>query len=386
MNLLTLSLKDLLRKPARSLLTVAGVALASATLFSLLSFNKGYDASLKKEMSDSGIHMLVSTEGCPMEAASLALHGGEIPKFLPESRLPAIRAVPGVRAVTGMLIFSVQGEGNRMDLFYGVDDEFYKLRKNWKLKGTWFTDAHSIILGAEAARVEKRDVGDKIYFPEIDTEFKVTGILERTGSEDDGFFFIPLKTAQKVFHKEGKLTGAGVNIADVTTQLDSVKDGIEQIPDVYVVTAQQMIQQILALVGSSKTLMFAVLSIALVIAVLGVLNTVLMSVMEKLREFGYMRCIGASPGSVFQIVLIETVVLCLAGGLLGVTVGALGSTLADTLIRGVLPYAPGGKMLVFDPRVFALTLSVAVGIGALAGLYPSWRASSVPPMEAIRNE
>ena len=385
MNLLTLSLKDLRRRPARSLLTVAGVALASAALFSLLSFNTGYDASLRKEMADSGIHMLVSTEGCPMEAASLALHGGEIPKFLPEDRLPAIRAVPGVRAVTGMLIFSVPGEGNRTDLFYGVDDAFYKLRTNWKLKGGWFTDSHSIILGSEAARVEKRDVGDKVYFPEIDTEFKVTGIVERTGSEDDGFFFIPLKTAQRVFKKEGKLTGAGVNLADVM-QMDRVKDGIEQIPDVYVVTAQQMIQQIVKLVGSSKTLMFAVLSIALIIAVLGVLNTVLMSVMEKLREFGYMRCIGASPGSVFQIVLTQTVTVCLAGGLLGVAVGALGSSLADTLIRGVLPYAPGGKMVVFDPRVFALTLGVAVGIGALAGLYPSWRASHVPPMEAVRDE
>jgi putative ABC transport system permease protein len=103
------------------------------------------------------------------------------------------------------------------------------------------------------------------------------------------------------------------NLADVT-QMDRVKDGIEQIPDVFVVTAQQMIQQILKLVGSSKTLLFAVLSIALIIAVVGVLNTVLMSVMEKLPEFGYMRCIGASPASVFQIVLIQTVTVCLAGG------------------------------------------------------------------------
>ncbi len=385
MNLFTLSLKNLRRRPARSLLTIGGVALASAALFSLLSFNTGFNVSVKKEMSDSGIHMFVSTEGCPMEAASLALHGGEIPKFLSEDRVPAIRSVPGVRAVTGMLIFAVPGEGRRMDLFYGVDDEFLKLRKHWKLKGTWFTDERSIILGAEAARVEKRDVGEKVYFPEVDAEFKVSGILERTGSEDDGFFFIPLKTAQKVFKKEGKLTGVGVNLNDLT-EMEKVKDGLELISDIYVVTAQQMIDQILKLVGSSKTLMFAVLSIALIIAVLGVLNTVLMSVMEKLREFGYMRCIGASPAAVFQIVLIETVILCLAGGLIGVTVGALGSSLADTLIRDVLPYAPGGKMVVFDPWVFALTLGVAIGIGALAGLYPSWRASHVPPMEAVRNE
>ena len=385
MNLVTLSLKDLQRRPMRSVLTVAGVGVASAALFSLLSFNRGYDVSIQKELADSGIHMLVSTEGCPMEAASLALHGGEIPKFLPEDRVAAIRAVPGVRAVTGMLIFSVPGEGNRIDLFYGVDEEFQRLRANWKLKGQWFTGEHAMILGAEAALVEKRDVGDRIYFPEIDTEFTISGVLERTGSQDDGLFFIPLKTAQRVFQKEGKLTGAGVNVADMS-QMQQVKDGIETLPDVYVVTAGQMMEQILKLIGSSKTLMFAVLLIAIVIAALGVLNTVLMSVMEKLREFGYMRCIGASPAHVFRIVLTETVTLCLVGGVAGIVIGALGSSVADRLIRGVLPYAPAGKMVTYDPSVCGLTLAVALGIGALAGLYPSWRASHVPPMEAVRNE
>ena len=117
--------------------------------------------------------------------------------------------------------------------------------------------------------------------------------------------------------------------------------------------------------------LFAVLGIALAIAVLGVLNTVLMSVMEKLREFGYMRCVGASPRDIFTIVLSETVTLCLIGGVLGVIVGALGSSVADQLIRQVLPYAPAGKMVVFDPAMLVLTLTVTVGIGALAGLYPS---------------
>ena len=385
MNLLTLTFKDLRRRRARSALTIAGVALAAATLFSLLSFNRGYRQSLQKEMSDSGIHMFVSTEGCPMEAASLALHGGEIPKFLPEERVPAIRAAPNVRAVTSILIFSVPGEGKRVDLFYGADDEFPKLKPHWKLNGSWFTNEQSIVLGAEAARVEKRSVGDKVFFPELDAEFVVSGVLERTGSEDDGWFYIPLKTAQRLFKKEGKLTGVGVNVANVEN-LQQTKEALELIPDAYVVTAQQMMEQILKLIGSSKTLMFAVLGIALAIAVLGVLNTVLMSVMEKLREFGYMRCVGASPRDIFTIVLSETVTLCLIGGVLGVIVGALGSSVADHLIRQVLPYAPAGKMVVFDPAMLVLTLTVTVGIGALAGLYPSWKASHASPMEAIRNE
>lgn len=385
MTLLTLSLKDLWRKPTRSVLTVSGLALASATLFSLLAFSVGYKQALQKEMANSGIHMLVSTEGCPTEAASLALHGGEIPKFLPEERVPLIRAVPGVRAVTAMLIFSVPGEGNRTDLFYGVDDDMLKLKPQWKLRGGWFKDEHSIVLGAEAARVEKRDVGDKVFFPEINSEFTVTGILDRTGSEDDGFFFIPLKTAQQVFHKEGKLTGVGVHVNDVA-EVDQVKDRIERIPEVYVVTAGQMTQQILSLVGSSKTLMFSVLIIALVIAAVGVLNTVLMSVMEKMREFAYMRCVGASPAHIARIVLTETLTLSIAGAAVGVTLGILGSSLADELIRRVLPYAPAGKMVVFNVGMLLLTVLVILAMGAMAGLYPSWKAAQAAPMEAVRNE
>lgn len=385
MNLLTLSLKGLRRRRTRSVLTIAGVALAAATLFSLLSFNRGYRQSLQKEMSDSGIHMFVSTEGCPMEAASLALHGGEIPKFLPEDRVAAIRAAPNVRAVASVLIFSVPGEGNRVDLFYGADEDFPKLKPHWKIQGTWFKDEKSIVLGAEAARVEKRTVGDKIFFPEIEAEFTVTGVLERTGSEDDGWFYIPLKTAQRLFKKEGKLTGVGVNLADVE-RIKETKEALETIPDAYVVTAQQMMEQILKLVGASKTLMFAVLGIALAIAVLGVLNTVLMSVMEKLREFGYMRCIGASPADIFKVVLSETVVLCGLGGVIGVIVGALGSSVADGLIRSVLPYAPAGKLVIFDGAMLVVTLVVTIGMGALAGLYPSWKASRASPMEAIRND
>ncbi|MDE2026988.1 MAG: ABC transporter permease [Candidatus Omnitrophica bacterium] len=385
MNILVLSFKSLKRKATRTILTIIGVAVATATLFSLLSFSVGYDRALKKEMQDSGLHMLVSTEGCPTEAASLALHGGEIPKYVDEKRLSEVRSIPGVHIATGMLIFSLTEEGGRTSLFYGIDEDMRKLKPYWKLEGHWFTDENSIILGAEAAKVEKRMVGDKIFFPSLNREFNVVGILNRTGTEDDGFFFLPLKTAQEVFHKNNKLTGIGVNVGD-PTRIGQVKDRIEQLPDLYVVTSEQMMGQILKLVGSSKTLMFAVLIIVLIISIVSVLNTVLMSVMEMIKEFGYMRCVGASGIDIFKIVLIETLVLCLIGGGLGVLSGSALSTVTDHFIRGVLPYAPAGKMIVFDPIIFVLSIFFTVIVGVIAGLYPSFKASRVTPMEAIRNE
>lgn len=384
MNLLTLSLKNLHRRKLRSVLTLSGVAIAAAALFSLLSFNAGFDRALKEEMANSGIHMLVSTEGCPMEAASLALHGGEIPKFLDGRRLPEIQRIPGIRAATGMLIFSLIEDEGKASYFYGVDNEYLKLKPHWKLHGSWFTGPDSIILGVEAANVEKRKVGDKIYFPTVDAEFTVAGILERTGSEDDGFFFLPLETAQRVFKKEGKLTGVGVNLASVE-QFDAVKGHIEALPDVYVVSRDQIMQQISSLTGSSKTLMTAVLIVALAVSFLGVVNTVLMSVFEMLREFGYMRCIGASRGHIFRIVLLETLALCTVGAVAGTAFGLLLSSVTDRWLHGILPYAPAGRFILFDPFIVSASILFVALVGVLAGIIPGLKAAAASPMEAVRN-
>lgn len=386
MNLFTLSLRNLQRRRIRTALTMLGVAIAAASLFAMLSFDRGFKIALVQEMSDSGVQLFVSTEGCPMEAASLALHGGEIPKFLSDEKLPLIKDVSGVREAVGLLIFSMPApEGNGTDLFYGVGDEMRALKPNWKLRGTWFTGPDSMILGAEAAKVEKREVGDKIYFPGLDHEFKVTGILERTGTEDDGFFFLPLKTAQAVFHKEGKLTGVGVSLRNVE-ELRDVKGHLEEIPDVYVVTSQQMMDQIDKLITSSKILMYAVMAIALVISLLGVLNTILMTVFEMTREFGYMRCVGASRGQVLRLVLIETGVLCLGGAILGVAAGGALSSVIDGLIRRILPYAPAGKMVLPSPSIIAWTIAATLAAGLLAGVFPALRASAVSPKQAIRHD
>lgn len=384
MNLLTLSVKNLQRRKLRTGLSMAGVAIATAALFSLLSFNTGFDRALNEEMANSGIHMLVSTEGCPMEAASLALHGGEIPKFLDAQRLPEIRNVSGIRTATGMLIFSLIEDEGRAIYFYGVDDDYRWLKPHWKIQGTWFTGPDSIILGAEAALVEKRKVGDKVYFPGIDAEFTVSGIVERTGSEDDGFFYLPLATAQKVFKKEGKLTGVGVALSNVE-EFERVKSQIEALPDVYVVSRDQIMQQISSVTGSSKTLMAAVLIVSLVVSFLGVINTVLMSVFEMLREFGYMRCIGASPRHIFSIVVFETLLLCLTGGVIGVGSGMLFASITDQWLHELLPYAPAGRFILFDSFIMIASILFATLAGFLAGIIPGLKAAHASPMEAVRN-
>ncbi len=385
MTLFDLAWRTLLRRPVRSVLTIIGVALASASLCSLLGFSRGYAEALKRDFARAGIHLFVSTEGCAMEAATLALHGGEVPKFLAQERAAEVRRIPGVRVATEILVFALPAEGGRLQMFYGIDNEWRALKPHLKISGEWFPRADSIVLGAEAAEVLQRRIGDRIAFPDLDRDFVVSGVLARTGGEEDGFLYLPLPVAQHVFRKEGKLTGVGVALADIE-QLPAVKGRIEALPDVYVVTSEQMLQQILKMVGSSRVLMAAVLAVAVAVAVLGVLNTMLMSVTEQAREFGFFRCVGASRGQLLILILLETTILAAAGGLLGACGGAVASSWMDRGLRGTLPFAPSGSMIAITLDIIFLVALGAMVLGAVAGLYPAWRAASTVPAEALRHE
>ncbi len=386
MTLTSLAIKNLKRHRVRTLLTVFGVAIAAATLFSILSFDVGYRKSLHEEVSNTGIHLFVSTEGCSLEAASLIIHGGEIPKFLRMERLKEVKSVEGVKAAGGFLIFSLPTpDGSKIDLFYGISDDVPKLKPNWKVRGGWFRDENSIILGSEVARIEKRDVGDKVYIDKLTRECNVVGVLERTFGQDDGFYYLPLAAAQKYFRKEGKLTAIGVQLFDVS-RLESVKNNLETLPDVYVVPAEDMSKRILDLIGGTKALMYSVLLIALFVSGLGLLNTILMATFERQKEFGYIRCIGARPLHVMKLVILETLVICFAGIAVGLAGGFSFSMTIEQWIRQFLPYIPAGRLLRPDTFVVLITVGATFALGLIAGLYPSYRASKVPPMEAIRNE
>ncbi len=386
MTILSLAIKNLKRHRVRTLLTILGVAIAAATLFSILSFDVGYRKSLHEEVSNTGIHLFVSTEGCPLEAASLIIHGGEIPKFLQMERLKEVKNIEGVRQAGGFLIFSLSTpDGSKVDLFYGISDDVPKLKPNWKIRGGWFKDENSIILGSEVARIEKRNIGDKVYIESLNKEFNVVGVLERTFGQDDGFYYLPLAAAQKYFRKEGKLTAIGVQLFDVTL-LQTVKNKLEMLPDVYVVPAEDMSKRILVLIGGTKALMYSVLLVALVVSALGLLNTILMATFERRQEFGYIRCVGARPFDVMKLVIAETLLICAAGIVLGTGGGWLLLSGVEQWIRQFLPYIPAGKLLRPNAFVILVTVGATFALGFAAGLYPSYRASKISPMEAIRNE
>jgi len=385
--------KNLLRKKTRSILTIVGIALSAWVLVSLLGFNKGYEQSLNKDIDNMGFQVLVTAKGCPYEAATLMLKGGTGLRYMKESIIKKIVVHEEVDSITPMLMQVVfdpnKGESGGISAYLGVDPKsFPKMKPFLKFQeGDWFKKGskYDVVMGYEAAELEQREVGDVLLIPEKNIELNVVGILKRTGTQDDGTIFLPIKTLQKEFKKVGKLTGVGIKVhKDV--DMTAFEEKMYDLPDVQVISLAQVKQTILDLVATAKVMVFSIALIAIIIAMVGVVNTVLMSVFERYQEIGILKSVGAMPSDIFRLIWIETVILCTTGSLVGITFASILVKVSDVLVRTVLPYAPTGGLVQIDLPLIVLTMFLMVIVGIVGGLYPAWRAASVRPLDAIRSE
>jgi putative ABC transport system permease protein len=386
MNFVHFAFKNLFAHKVRTGLTLFSVIVAVAVLFTLLSFNQGYDKSLKSQLQSMGIHMMVVPVGCPYEAASLILKGGKITSFLPASVLKEVMAIPQIEiAAPTFMNGIVRPEEGRTDIYLGVDSTILKLKNWWKLKGRFPEKPNEMILGYDVSLIELSHVGDQIYVPEKDATFDVVGELSPTGTEDDGFFYIPLAMAQKMFNQPDELTSILIRLKNpedapvVAAKLTNIK-GAE------IITMGELLGTMMNLMGSAKALLLSIVLIVIVISALGVLNTVLMSVFERTKEIGVMRATGAGKLHIFGLIWLETLILSLIGGAGGLVVAIFGSRVIESIIKRFLPLAPKGSVITLNPHIFLLVFVFVLGIGVAAGFYPAIRASQAKPIDALRSE
>ncbi|MCX8043642.1 MAG: ABC transporter permease [Desulfobacterota bacterium] len=393
MTIVHIACKNLLRKKVRSLLTMFGIALSAWVLISLFGFNAGYESSLNRDIDSLGYQVLVTAKGCPYEAATLMLKGGTGLRYMPQRIADAIAQESEVEAVTAMLMHTVfdpnKGESGGYSAYLGVDPTTFPKMKPFMefMHGGWFTqpDALEAVLGYEAAELEQREVGDLLLITEKNIEVKVVGVLKRTGTQDDGTIFLPLRTVQQIFGVTDVLTGIGVKLkheADITR----FEEKMYRLPDVQVVTMSQVKQTIMTLVTTAKVIVLSIALIAVLISMTGVMNTVLMSVMERRQELGILKALGATSLDIFMLIWLETFVLCVLGSCFGAVVAVTTSALTDMLVRNILPYAPRGGLMQISMPLVVMTVGTVTGIGLVSGIYPSWQAGRVRPLDAIRSQ
>jgi putative ABC transport system permease protein len=395
MNLTGLALRNLRRRPVRTILTVLSVAVAVAVLFSLLMFNTGYQRALRGQLQQMGVHLMVVPIGCPYEAASLVLEGGRIKSYLDADVADRIAGIEGVQIAAPQLMQAiVRPEDGRTDIYLGIDDATLQLKNWWRLDGTearptadLLKEPDAVLLGNDAALIEQREaVGELLWVPEIESEFKVSGILAATGSQDDGFFYVPLKTAQEKFNHGSQLTAVQIRLSDPALAPE-IADTLETMfPNAQVIRMEELLGSMTALMGSAQALIFAIVIVVVMISAVGVLNTVLMSVFERTREIGILRATGAGRTDVFSLIWTETLLMALAGGAGGLLLAAVGAPVVETIIRKFVPMVPAESVLQFEPRTAVLCVLVVLGVAIVAGTYPALRAATGRTIEALRTE
>ncbi len=380
------AIKNLCRRPIRTALTAGGVAAAVCVLASLLAFGEGYRKSLDIELKRMGIQMMLVPPGCPYDAAARVLKGKALDVSLPESALAAVRLDSAVAQAAPLLMAAIPrpSEG-RTDMWVGIDETLLPLKPWWKFAGKsgWFTNPSSVIMGNEAAVTEMRRAGDSLYSPETKREFHISGILERSGTSDDSMFFVPIQTAQEMFHQEGRITAVGIRLKD-PSQAATAAVRFQQIPGAQVVTMGEMMGTFTTLVDSVRTLMVGIAGLALVVSGLTVFNTMLAMVMERTRELGVMRAAGAGRGHLLKLLFTESLLLTGFGSGLGLLIAVLFSSTAEHFARMAVPLAPDGRLMDLSPAIALQCAGAGILVGAVAGIYPACRAAALQPIAAMR--
>ena len=394
MKWLSLALKNMIRRPTRTGLAMLGVAIAVAVLFSLIQFQRGYADGLQAEVGDLGAHIMVVPRGCPYEAATIVLHGGKWPRYMEYEWYELVKATPGVSESAPIIMDAViKGGGTENMIYMGIEGTYPALRVSWEYaSGGWFNEEASVILGASAAEKEGVEVGGQIIIEDgtrvPPTPMTVSGILKRTNTQDDGLYFLPMSTVQKVFNLEGKIVVVLVKVADVA-KVDEVADALRETAreaeaSMNIFPLSELLGTLKALLASTRVFVLAIVVVAFVIGGVGVVNTIMMTVYERTAEMGMLKAMGSSAFDVFRLIWLETLLTCIAGGALGVGLAVVSSKGIALLLTKVLPHVPAGFALGLAWDTVGVCMAVAVVLGLVAGTYPAFRASTVSPIEAIR--
>ncbi|OPZ88237.1 MAG: Macrolide export ATP-binding/permease protein MacB [bacterium ADurb.Bin429] len=402
MEYLRLALKNLLRRKTRTLLTLVGIGVAIAVLYSLLEFQQGYEQGLNAEINQLGAHIMVVPKGCPYEAATIVLHGGKWPRYMEESYFDKIAATPGVSQAAPILMDAMINPATKDNkIFLGITEAYGTLRPKWTIQGTSFStlEAREVILGTSIAEKLRLKPGDTFHLRQDaagraagkdDADMKVVGVLERTGSQDDGFIFMPLHTLQSIFKLPGKIVVVLVQAEKIDgASMEQTTQALRELGgNMNIFPLSELLNNASQLMQVTKVFVLAIVLVAIAIGAVGVLNTILMAVFERTKEIGMMKAIGASPKDIFALIWTETILICTAGGLFGIGVAVAGSRGIEWFLRQAMAsqfsQLPETTLIGISPGVILLCVGLSVGLGVLAGFYPAWRASAVKPIEAIR--
>ena len=375
---------NLRQKTGRTVITLLGLALATGTMFSLLAFKRGYERGLQDELAQLGAEILVVPKGCPYDAASLALHGANWPCYLKDSYLSQVAQTPGVAIAAPVLMAAAHGRDR--EIVVGVTRDYLLLRPLWKMDGRFPVKRGEVLLGAEAARRMDAKIGHEIRSPLLRTNLQVCGILQPAAGPEDDFTFMHLASAQDFLQHQGHLTHVLVKLRDPQQLEQTVQAlrGCDAGMQMNIVPLAHLFETIRRVSAAAQYLLAGIAAIAFLVGGTALANTMLMAVLERTREIGVLRAVGASKQQIFSLFLGECLLLGLIGAVLGLSGSWALSRFLEHWARAQIAYAPQTSLIRFDFAAMLASALLAVLVSALSGLLPAVRAARLQPVVAFR--
>ena len=402
-NLFKIAVRALANNKLRGFLTMLGIIIGVASVITMLAIGQGSKRSIQREISEMGSNMIMIQPGGEMRGGvrqsaedmqTLTLSDYE--DIVNETRYVAATS-PSVNS-SGQIIY---GANNAPTTVYGISPDYMQIRQYKVAEGDMFTE-RDILTAAKVCVIGQtvvdnlfpggeNPVGKVIRFQKL--PFRVVGVLQSKGynsmgMDQDDLILAPYTTVQKkilaITHLQGincsaleeKYTDQAIEeISEILRRNHKLNPTDE---DDFTIRSQQELSSMLTTTTDMMTVLLgAVAGISLVVGGIGIMNIMYVSVTERTREIGLRMSIGAKGRDILAQFLIESVLISVTGGLIGVVFG-VGASLAVNAIA----HFP----IFIQPWSVLLSFVVCTATGIFFGWYPAKKAAQLDPIEAIRYE
>ncbi|MEF8847211.1 MAG: ABC transporter permease [Candidatus Paceibacterota bacterium] len=401
------ALKDLAANKLRSFLTMLGIIIGIASVILVMAIGEGAQQLIISQVTTVGTDLVGVLPGkSDNEGPPLGALGGTI-TTLKRGDAEAMEDLPHIKSATpyvqGRTTVSYDKEAKLYDLM-GVGSSYLKVENANIEKGYFFNEkqtqsyAQVVVLGSEVAEdlFYRNPLGESIKIK--GRTFRVIGVLEKRGNTFFGNLdqrvFVPVTTAQKdllgINHVNlirGKVTDPS-KMSVAQEEIERLLSHRHNIPaegkeDFTVMRMDQLLKILGNVTGAIQAFLILVVAISLLVGGIGIMNIMLASLSERIREIGVRKAVGAKNQDILTQFLIESTLLSIIGGSVGIILGVgLGFGIAH-LIRYFTNFA---WYFLITPWQIALAVGVTILVGLLFGLYPARKAAQLDPIEALRYE
>lgn len=402
-NLFKIALRALANNKMRGFLTMLGIIIGVASVITMLAIGQGSKRSIQAEISEMGSNMIMIHPGGDIrggvrqEASSMeTLKLEDYQNIVDETRYVAAVS-PSVNS-SGQVIY---GANNAPTTIYGISPDYMEIRRYQVEDGEMFSD-QDIAVAAKVCVVGKtvvdnlfpggeNPVGKVIRFQKL--PFKIVGVLESKGynsmgMDQDDLILAPYTTIQKkvlaITHLQG-ITCSALKEEYTEQAIDEISEILRRNhklktdeDDDFTIRSQQELSSMLTSTTDMMTvLLAAVAGISLLVGGIGIMNIMYVSVTERTREIGLRMSIGAKGIDILSQFLIESILISVTGGLIGVIFGV-----GSAIVVNQVAHFP----IYIQPWSVLLSFLVCTATGIFFGWYPAKKAAQLDPIEAIRYE